>query len=44
MNNKVKVLIQHSLFFICVISAAILCGMGKEGWGWFLIVAVVAEF
>ena len=34
-------ILANTLPIICIFSAAYICSQGKDGWGWFLVVAAM---
>lgn len=36
-----KITAEHLISITCVICAAIVSATGNDGWGWFLLVAVI---
>ncbi len=41
MNPTLLLLISNAVSIFCVIGAVILASKEKEGWGWFLLVALL---
>ena len=42
MNNTFLLLLSNATSIACVIAAAILASKGTEGWGWFLLIALLS--
>ena len=40
-NNKISKICRYSVAGVCVAAAAYLCANGKDGWGWFLLIAIL---
>jgi hypothetical protein len=43
MNNTFLLLISNAVSIACVIGAVNLASKGTEGWGWFLLVALLCS-
>ena len=43
MNDIVLLLVSNATSIVCVIGAAIIASKGYEGWGWFLLIALLCS-